>query len=85
MIFVGTVIGRFTSDIKRGPVLVIQIQKVFFEGKFIVLKNKTVIGVFDDRMEAINETRKTNELGTFLVQHVVDSEEQVRFHSRHSL
>lgn len=56
-----------------------------YEGKFIVLKNKVVIGVYTDRMEAINETRKTNELGTFLVQHVVDSEEQIRFHSRFSL
>lgn len=56
-----------------------------YEGQFIVLKNNVVIGVYTDRMEAINETRKAHELGTFLVQHVAESEEQIRFHSRYSI
>lgn len=54
-----------------------------YEGKFIVLKNKQVIGVYEDRLIAINETRKMYELGTFLVQHVADTDEQIRFHSRY--
>lgn len=53
-----------------------------YEGKFIVLKDKKVIGVYDDRLRAINDVKKSYELGSFLVQHVVDTEEQARFHSR---
>lgn len=56
-----------------------------YEGKFIVLKNKQVIGVYENRLLAINEARKMHELGTFLVQHVADSDEQIRFHSRYAL
>jgi hypothetical protein len=37
-------------------------------GKFIVIKNCQVIGVYDSEYEAITETAKQNELGTFLVQ-----------------
>lgn len=53
------------------------------DGKFIVIKNLQVIGVYDDRMVAIEETKKTHALGSFLVQHVTSTnEDQVRFHSR---
>lgn len=41
-----------------------------FNGKFVVIKNCTVIGTFDSDVEAVQETRKTEELGTFLVQKV---------------
>lgn len=37
-------------------------------GKFIVIKNYQVIGVYDSEYEAITETSKQHELGTFLVQ-----------------
>jgi hypothetical protein len=37
-------------------------------GKFIVIKDQKVIGVFDERLEAYNETSKTHALGTFLIQ-----------------
>ncbi len=37
-------------------------------GKFIVIRDGKVIGVFDDELEAINKTSEQYELGTFLVQ-----------------
>ena len=39
-------------------------------GKFVVIKNLAVIGVYDDQDTAISETTKAHELGTFLVQKV---------------
>lgn len=39
-----------------------------YNGKFIVIKDCLVIGVFDTEYDAITETSKLNELGTFLVQ-----------------
>ena len=37
-------------------------------GKFIVIKGQKIIGVFDERLEAYNETSKTHSVGTFLIQ-----------------
>ena len=54
-------------------------------GKYIVLKDHKVIGVYDDPVQAVTETQKTHQLGTFLVQHVNESDVQVRFHSRYSI
>ena len=54
-----------------------------YKGKFIVIKDQRVLGIYDDQMEAIEQTRKEHKLGTFLVHHVQpDEEEQVRFRSR---
>jgi len=53
-----------------------------YKGKFIVLRDQRILGVYDDRLEAIKETAKTYPIGTFLVQQVVEVEEEVRFHSR---
>jgi len=39
-----------------------------YNGKFIVIKNREVIDVFDTELEAIEKTAKKHELGTFLVQ-----------------
>jgi len=39
-----------------------------YNGKFVVIKDKAVIGAYDDEVVAINETVKKHELGTFLVQ-----------------
>ena len=36
--------------------------------KYIAIKDNKVIGSFNDLAEAINETKKTYDLGTFLVQ-----------------
>jgi len=39
-----------------------------YNGRVLVIKNCTVIGVYDSDQEAIEETTKQHELGTFLVQ-----------------
>ena len=37
-------------------------------GKFIVIKDKKLIGVYDDELTAVKETSKSHKPGTFLVQ-----------------
>lgn len=39
-----------------------------FGGKYIVIKERKVIGAYKDALEAFNETSKIHEPGTFLVQ-----------------
>ena len=39
-----------------------------YNGKFIVIKDERVIGSYDNQIEAIQVSAKTNPLGTFLVQ-----------------
>ncbi len=39
-----------------------------YRGKFIVIKDCTVIGAYDSDLEAIEETCRKEESGTFLVQ-----------------
>lgn len=41
-----------------------------YNGKVIVIKSQELIGVYDSLVEAIDETKKTHKLGTFLVQEV---------------
>ena len=36
--------------------------------KFLAIKNEQILGSYDDAKEAINETSKTEELGTFIIQ-----------------
>ena len=38
------------------------------EGKVLVIKNREVIGVYESKSEALNETVRNHKLGTFLVQ-----------------
>jgi hypothetical protein len=45
-----------------------------YDGKVIVLKDNQVIGCFETEMDAVIETRKTHERGTFLVQRVSQGE-----------
>jgi len=55
-----------------------------YRGKVIVIKDHKVLGAYDSDLEAINETTKQHELGTFLVQKCEpgsDSYTQT-FHSR---
>lgn len=42
-----------------------------YEGKFVVIKGKEILGAFESEFEAIQETVKEHELGTFLVQECV--------------
>lgn len=54
-----------------------------YKDKFVVIKDGEVIGSYTTREEAVEVTSKTEELGTFLVQLVIEGEEQVqRFYSR---
>lgn len=55
-----------------------------YNGKFIVIKDEKVIGVYDNELEAIKETSKHHELGTFLVQKCEPGKESYTqtFHSR---
>ena len=41
-----------------------------YDGKYIVIKDKQVLGAYDDELAAVTQTKKTHELGTFLVQKV---------------
>ena len=55
-----------------------------YDGKYIVIKDKAVLGAYDDELSAVVETQKSHELGTFLVQKVSqgDAEYSQTFHSR---
>jgi hypothetical protein len=58
-----------------------------FEGKFVVIKGEQVIGSYDSEIEAYEETKKTEELGTFLIQQALPGVENYTqtFHSRVSV
>jgi len=55
-----------------------------YNGKFIIIKNREVIGVFDSELEAIEKTAEKYELGTFLVQKCEPGSESYTetYHSR---
>ena len=52
-----------------------------YQGKIIVLKDKKILGIYDDRLKAIQETAKTHKIGTFLVQEVTESAHEALYHS----
>ena len=53
-------------------------------GRYVVIKGEELIGVFDSKAEAIIETSKAHEMGTFLVQKCSPGSEAhtQTFHSR---
>ena len=55
-----------------------------FEGKYVVIKRHEVIGTYDNLRQAVDETSKKHEPGTFLVQKCTPGEADysVTFHSR---
>lgn len=55
-----------------------------YNGKFLVIKNQKIIGVYGSELEAIQETSKTEEIGTFLVQKCEHGDSNITqtFHSR---
>lgn len=55
-----------------------------YDGKYIVIKNGAVVGVYDDALTAVTETQKKHKLGTFLIQHVTPGQGAYTqtFHSR---
>ena len=53
-----------------------------YNGKYIVIKDESVIGVFNSDADAVNETIKTQKIGTFLVQKCEPGLEIQVYHSR---
>ena len=54
-----------------------------YRGKFLVIADDQVIGVYADIGSALAETVKTRAMGTFLIQQALPDEDIVqRFHSR---
>lgn len=55
-----------------------------YNGKYIVLKDGNVLGVYDNELEAIEQTAKKHELGAFLVQKCEPGSESYTqtYHSR---
>jgi len=58
-----------------------------YNGKFIVIKNQKLIGVYDTMIDAVQQTSKTEAMGTFLVQKCEpgDASYTQTFHSRVTL
>ena len=55
-----------------------------YNGKYIVIKDRKVIGDYDSEIEAIQKTSKDESLGTFLVQKCTLDNENYKqtYHSR---
>jgi hypothetical protein len=55
-----------------------------YNGKYIVIKNQQVIGVFESEIEAVEKTATEHKLGTFLVQKCEPGKESYTqtYHSR---
>ena len=54
-----------------------------YDGMVAVIKDLSVIGVYTTEMDAVAETQKTHELGTFLIQKVSKGTEAYT-HTLHS-
>lgn len=55
-----------------------------YAGKFLVIKDQSVQGIYDSEFEAYTDAQKKFELGTFLIQHCLPGQESYTqtFHSR---
>jgi len=55
-----------------------------YKGKFLVIKDQKVQGVYDTEIEAYTDARKKFKLGTFLIQQCLPGQESYTqtFHSR---
>ncbi len=55
-----------------------------YDGKVIVIKGHEVLGAYDSELEALTETRREHQMGTFLIQRVGPGTEAYThtFHSR---
>jgi len=55
-----------------------------YDGRVVVIKGQSVIGVFDSELEAVEKTSEEHELGTFLVQRCGPGTEHytTTYHSR---
>lgn len=55
-----------------------------YEGKVLAIKDRKVLGVYDDELTAVTETKKSHDIGTFFVQRVSkgDADYVQHYHSR---
>lgn len=55
-----------------------------YNGQFVVIKDCKVLGAYSDELEAISQTAKVHEVGTFLVQKCEPGSESYTctYHSR---
>lgn len=55
-----------------------------YQDRFIVIKDQRVIGDYESELEALKETQKEHELGTFLIQECKPGSDNYTevFHSR---
>lgn len=54
-----------------------------YKGKFLVIHNQKIVGVYDNELEAYNDSSKKYGLGEFIIQKCVKEEDQTAvFHSR---
>ncbi|TAK53703.1 MAG: hypothetical protein EPO24_13955 [Bacteroidetes bacterium] len=55
-----------------------------YNGKYIVIKDETVIGVYESELKAYVESKKSHAVGTFLIQKVTPGTEAYtqNFYSR---
>jgi len=55
-----------------------------FEGRFLVIKDESIVGDYSTEAEAYNEAKRKFELGTFLIQHCLPGKDAYTqtFHSR---
>jgi len=55
-----------------------------YNGKFVVIKDEKVVGVYDSEIDALVDSQKTLQLGTFLIQQVLPGSEgySQTYHSR---
>jgi len=58
-----------------------------YEGKFLVIKDQEIQGVYNTEIEAYTDAKKKFELGTFLIQQCLPGQESYTqtFHSRVAL
>lgn len=58
-----------------------------YKGKFLVIRDERVVGVYDSELEAYKDAAKQFELGTFLIQQALPGEGNITqtFHSRVSV
>ena len=50
--------------------------EMMYAGKFIVIKSKAIIGVYETHNQAYKETIKQHEIGTFIIKNPVKKENQ---------
>ncbi|MBA7525951.1 hypothetical protein ES705_18111 [subsurface metagenome] len=55
-----------------------------YKGKYIVIKDQTIVGIYDNELEAYTESTKQFELGSFLIQECQPGEDNYTqtYHTR---